>query len=65
MASRAEAEQRPFKRVNIGMGINTGQCCVGNLGSTYRFDYSAIGDDVNITSRFRGAHKNLRGACHR
>jgi len=54
---RAEAEQRPYKRVNIGMGLNTGQCCVGNLGSTYRFDYSAIGDDVNITSRFEGLTK--------
>ena len=54
---RAEAEQRPFKRVNIGMGLNTGQCCVGNLGSTHRFDYSAIGDDVNITSRFEGLTK--------
>jgi adenylate cyclase len=54
---RAEAAQRPYKRVNIGMGINSGQCCVGNLGSTYRFDYSAIGDDVNITSRFEGLTK--------
>ena len=54
---RAEAAQRPFKRVNIGMGINSGQCCVGNLGSTYRFDYSAIGDEVNITSRFEGLTK--------
>ena len=54
---RAEAEQRPFKRVDIGMGVNTGPCCVGNLGSTYRFDYSAIGDDVNITSRFEGLTK--------
>jgi adenylate cyclase len=54
---RAEAEQRPFKRVNIGMGINSGRCCVGNLGSIYRFDYSAIGDEVNITSRFEGLTK--------
>jgi adenylate cyclase len=54
---RAETEQRPYKRVNIGMGINNGKCCVGNLGSTYRFDYSAIGDEVNITSRFEGLTK--------
>lgn len=54
---RAEAAQRPYHRVNIGMGLNAGQCCVGNLGSTHRFDYSAIGDDVNITSRFEGLTK--------
>ncbi len=54
---RAEAAQRTFKRVHIGMGLNTGPCCVGNLGSTYRFDYSAIGDDVNVTSRFEGLTK--------
>ncbi len=54
---RAEAEKRPYKRVDIGMGLNTGQCCVGNLGSTYRFDYSAIGDNVNVTSRFEGLTK--------
>jgi adenylate cyclase len=54
---RAEAGHRPYKRVQIGMGLNTGPCCVGNLGSTYRFDYSAIGDDVNVTSRFEGLTK--------
>ncbi len=43
--------------VSIGVGLNTGVCCVGNLGSRQRFDYSAIGDSVNVGSRIEGLTK--------
>jgi adenylate cyclase len=56
---RAEKAGRPFKPVKFGIGLNTGECSVGNMGSQQRFDYSALGDEVNIASRLEGSSKQF------
>ena len=57
LENEAISNDREFRPLKIGIGLNTGTCCVGNMGSTQRFDYSILGDDVNLCSRLEGQSK--------
>jgi adenylate cyclase len=54
---QAEWERQGVPILSLGMGLSTGQMVVGNLGSRRRFDYSVIGDNVNLASRLEGLCK--------
>ena len=60
VARKAEAEEsgKPYIPMNVGVGLNTGTCVVGNMGSDLRFDYSVLGDSVNLASRLEGQSKS-------
>jgi adenylate cyclase len=59
-AQKARDEGREHRQAAMGIGLALGPCSVGNMGSVRRFDYSVLGDNVNLASRIDGATKMFR-----
>jgi adenylate cyclase len=59
-ALRRDFAQRGWLHLDVGVGINTGNMVVGNMGSPARLDYSAVGDAVNVAARLEGLTKEYR-----
>ena len=57
VAFRASCEARGLPPIRMRIGLNTGPMVVGNMGSSRRFDYTLMGDAVNLASRLEGANK--------
>jgi len=55
--AEARASGERYYPLQAGISINTGECCVGNMGTPQRFNYSALGDEVNLTSRLEAQCK--------
>jgi adenylate cyclase len=53
-------KEKGFKEIEMGIGINTGFVAVGNMGSDIKFNYSALGDGVNLASRLESATKVVK-----
>ncbi|MGA2891815.1 MAG: adenylate/guanylate cyclase domain-containing protein [Xanthobacteraceae bacterium] len=56
----ADANGGVYMPLRIGIGLNTGPCVVGNMGSDFRFNYSVLGDTVNFASRLEARTKDYR-----
>ena len=57
---KAEFKAKGLPDINIGSGVNTGICIVGNMGSEMRLDYSVIGDAVNLAARLEAQTRNYK-----
>ncbi len=62
-AFQFRARGLPTRTVRIGVGLNTGEACVGNMGSSRRFNYSVIGDAVNVAARIESSCKAVGADC--
>jgi len=58
LEEEARADGKEPLPLKVGVGLNTGECVVGNMGSEQRFDYSVLGDAVNLAARLEGQSKN-------